>query len=318
MKVIVDAFGGDNAPISVLEGCAMACRDFGASIICTGTEIVLRRIAKNRNISLHGIEIVSAESVISFNDPPTDIQKKHSNCSMAVGLRLLRDGIGDVFISAGSTGALLVGSSLFVGRKPGIKRPAIAALLPSNEGSFLLIDAGANSDCKKEMLEQFAVLGCEFMAARHQLKSPRVGLLNIGSEPIKGNKLLQSVFATLEADPQINFVGNIEPTAALCGACDVLVADGFCGNIFLKSVEAASSFIFTQLKKTFVSSILNKLAALKLKSSLNDLRQLLNPADLGGALLVGLKKPVLKAPGNSNEIAIKNTIAQGIKMIGSF
>ncbi|GHU85404.1 phosphate acyltransferase [Clostridia bacterium] len=317
MKVIVDAFGGDNAPISVLEGCALAVCELGVEVVCTGAENVLRRIAKNRNISLQGIEIATAESVISFNDPPTDIRKKHSNCSMAVGLRLLRDGAGDVFVSAGSTGALVVGSSLIVGRKPEIKRPAIATPVPSTEGSFALIDAGANCDCKAEMLEQFAVMGCEFMRKAYQLENPRVGLLNIGSEPIKGTKLLQSVFEVLEVDPEINFVGNIEPTAALCGACDVLVSDGFSGNIFLKSVEATSSFIMAELKKTFTASTLNKLAALKLKGSLGDLQERLNPSNLGGALLAGLNKPVLKAHGNSNEMAIKNTIAQGIKMIGS-
>jgi glycerol-3-phosphate acyltransferase PlsX len=313
IKAIVDGFGGDGAPISILEGCASARRESGAEIICVGDTKIIKDVAHDNNISLDGIEIVSAESVISVEDPPTEIRTKHSNCSMAVGLRLLKEDQGDFFVSAGSTGALVVGGSLIIGRNPEIKRPALATFLPSLTGCFMLIDSGANCDCKPETLKFFAKLGCE-LATFCSSQKPRVGLLNIGVESIKGNKLQQNTFDLLKDSPEINFIGNVEPNGAISGDCDVLVTDGFSGNIFLKSMEAVSTFMLSELSGIFSANIFNKLAALRLRSDLKMLKKRLDPSNFGGAPLVGLNKLVLKVHGGANAHVVKNTIMQGLEM----
>lgn len=314
--MIIDAFGGDNAPLCVLKGCALALSERNSvNITCVGNEEIIKKVAIDNNISLNGIDIVNAPDVISFNDPPMDIMKKHSDCSMAVGLKLLSLGKGDVFISAGSTGALVVGGSLIVKRLPGIKRSAIAALFPSKTGKFMLIDSGANYDCRPLMLQQFAVIGSELMQKIYKVTKPRVGILNIGEEAIKGTDLQRETFKLLSESLDVNFVGNIEPQAAFAGKCDVLVSDGFSGNILLKSTEATSKFLFLQIKDVFYSNIFTKFAAAILKSKFLKLKSKLDPSNFGGAPLIGLLKPVIKVHGNANEFAIKNAVLQAVEMV---
>ncbi|MDR1354054.1 MAG: phosphate acyltransferase PlsX [Oscillospiraceae bacterium] len=300
MKVIIDAFGGDHAPASVLEGCALAINEFDLDIICVGDEEKVRKEAAERHISLEKMEVVHATSVISCNDPPTKIRSTHANSSMAVGLQLLKDGAGDIFISAGSTGALVVGAVLIVGRLEGVKHPAIATFLPSKSNCFLLLDSGATIDCKAETLEQFAVMSTKLMP---HLKAPRIGLLNIGVESIKGTGLQRRAFELLAGNSTINFVGNIEPGAAFAGMCDVLVADGFNGNIFLKTIEAASAFVVGELEG---AGLTNELAVVA---------RAFDSSRAGGSLLVGLNKLVLKAHGSANAQTIKGAIGQALKVV---
>lgn len=308
MKIIVDAFGGDNAPLEVLRGCKLAVEEYQTEIVLTGDEQELRRVAAAEKISLDGMEIVHAPTVIPVEEEPTEILKKYKDCSMAVGLQLLAEGKGDAFVSAGSTGALVVGSSLIVKRLKGIKRAVIGTLVPNIAKGYLLVDAGANHECRPEMLLQFALMGSAYMEKTMGVQNPRVGLVNIGAEETKGLDLQLSAYPMLQKAP-INFIGNVEARGLPLDECDVAVTDGFTGNVILKTTEGMGKFFSRELK-SMVGSFPGVLGGVFLAGKLKALKKKSDSNETGGAPLLGLQKPVIKAHGSSNAKAFKNAIHQ--------
>ena len=311
MKIIVDAFGGDNAPVSVLEGAAAAVKEYGIEIILSGDEAKIRKCAGENSISLDGMEILQADDIMDMHDDPTEIIKSKKNTSMAVGLKALADGMGDAFVSAGSTGALVVGGSLIVKRIKGIKRVALASFIPGKKGNYLMLDIGANADCRPEMLYQFGIMGSVYMEKVDGRANPAVGLLNIGTEDTKGSELYKESYALLK-DAPINFVGNVESREIPKGETDVIVTDGFTGNIALKLIEGVSLTMFSMIKNVLYGSLKNKIAALMLKKGLYEIKAKSDYTEIGGAPLLGTRKPVFKAHGSSNGKAIKNAIGKAV------
>ena len=309
MKIIVDAFGGDNAPLSVLEGSALAVKEYGVEILLTGDETKIKDCADANNISLEGIKILHADDIMDMHDDPTEIVKSKKNPSMAVGLKALADGEGDAFVSAGSTGALVVGGSLIVKRIKGIKRVALASFIPGKNNNYLMLDIGANADCRPEMLYQFGIMGSVYMEKVDGRKNPTVGLLNIGTEDTKGSELYKESYALLK-DAPVNFVGNVESREIPKGDVDVVVADGFTGNIALKLIEGVSLTMFSMIKNVLYRNIKNKIGALLIKKGLYEIKAKSDYTEIGGAPLLGTRKPVFKAHGSSNGKAIKNAIGK--------
>ena len=309
MKIIVDAFGGDNAPLSVLEGSALAVKEYGVQILLTGDEKKIKDCADANNISLEGIKILHADDIMDMHDDPTEIVKFKKNTSMAVGLKALADGEGDAFVSAGSTGALVVGGSLIVKRIKGIKRVALASFIPGKNNNYLMLDIGANADCRPEMLYQFGIMGSVYMEKVDGRKNPTVGLLNIGTEDTKGSELYKESYALLKEAP-VNFVGNVESREIPKGDVDVVVADGFTGNIALKLIEGVSLTMFSMIKNVLYRNIKNKIGALLIKKGLYEIKAKSDYTEIGGAPLLGTRKPVFKAHGSSNGKAIKNAIGK--------
>lgn len=309
MKIIVDAFGGDNAPLSVLEGSALAVKEYGVEILLTGDEKKIKDCADANNISLEGIKILHADDIMDMHDDPTEIVKSKKNTSMAVGLKALADGEGDAFVSAGSTGALVVGGSLIVKRIKGIKRVALASFIPGKNNNYLMLDIGANADCRPEMLYQFGIMGSVYMEKVDGRKNPTVGLLNIGTEDTKGSELYKESYALLK-DAPVNFVGNVESREIPKGDVDVVVADGFTGNIALKLIEGVSLTMFSMIKNVLYRNIKNKIGALLIKKGLYEIKAKSDYTEIGGAPLLGTRKPVFKAHGSSNGKAIKNAIGK--------
>lgn len=308
MKIIVDAYGGDNAPLEIVKGALDARAEYGHDIVLTGKEEEIRRIAAENNLSLDGIEIVDAPDVISMNDDPKAILREYKNCSMAVGLRLLAEGGGDAFVSAGSTGALIMGSTFFVKRIKGISRAALATIIPSAKEPFMLLDSGANVDCRADMLLQFARMGSIYMSEVVRPGKPAtVGLLNVGTEEHKGGELQHETYALLK-DSDMNFIGNVEARDVPAGVADVIVTDGFAGNVLLKGMEGTIDMLMHFLKGILYATPLTKLAALTMKSRFGGLKKKLSTAEHGGAPLLGVAKPVIKAHGNSKAYALKNAI----------
>ena len=309
MRIIVDAFGGDNAPLAPIEGAAAAVKEYGVTVALVGKEEEIKRVARDNNISLDGIEIIGADDVMSMHDDPTSILKEKSGSSMAVGLKALSEGKGDAFVSAGSTGALVVGGTLIVKRIKGVKRPALATMIPGKNSNYLMLDIGANADCRPEMLQQFGIMGSVYMENVEGVKNPTVGLLNIGTEDTKGGELQKSSYELLKLAP-INFMGNVESREIPKGDTDVVVADGFTGNIALKLIEGVSSTMFSMIKGVLYKNIKTKLAALMIKKGLYSIKAKADYTEVGGAPLLGTKMPVIKAHGSSNGYAIKNAIRQ--------
>lgn len=309
MKVIVDGFGGDNAPVAVLKGCELAVKEYGVSVLLTGDTEKLRACAQENGVSLTGFEFANATQVISMEDEPTDVIKAKSDCSMAVGLKLLKEGKGDAFVSAGSTGALVVGSSTLVGRIKGIKRAALAPMLPTSEGMYMLMDSGANLDCRPEMLVQFGIMGSVYMGKIAGIKSPRVGVVNVGTEETKGTELELEANELFKLAP-VNCIGNVEARELPLGGCEVAVTDGFTGNVILKLTEGLAKGFSANIKKMLLKNAGTKLAALLLKSGLQDFKKSMDYTEYGGAPLMGINKPVIKAHGSSDAKAFKNAIRQ--------
>ncbi|MCI8622369.1 MAG: phosphate acyltransferase PlsX [Provencibacterium sp.] len=309
MKIIVDAFGGDHAPKAVLEGCAMAVAEYGVEILLTGDREKIERCAAENQISLEGITIEHAPGIIPVEADPTDIRKKYADCSLAVGLQRLADHAGDAFVSAGSTGALVVGASLMVGRIKGIKRAAIGTVIPTFQGCYLLLDGGANAECRPEMLQQFAVMGSAYMEALRGISNPRVGLINIGTEPNKGTSLQVESYRLLQNAP-IHFIGNVEPRELPGWACDVAVADGFTGNVVLKLTEGVALSFAGELKRMLKANTFTMFAALLMRKNLQEFKKKMDYTEHGGAPLMGIAQPVIKAHGSSNAKAFKNAIRQ--------
>ena len=313
MKIICDAFGGDNAPLEIVKGCADAVSELNIEILLTGKKTEIEKISAENGISLKGIEIIDAPEVISMCDEPGEILKSKKDCSMAEGLRRLAAGDGDAFVSAGSTGALLIGSTFIVKRAKGVKRCALAPLMPNINGMHLLIDCGANVECRPEMLAQFAVMGSVYMEKVMGVANPRVGLANNGTEESKGGELQVETHKLLKETPGINFIGNVEARDIPAGVCDVLVADGFTGNIILKLTEGVAAMIMKMIKQVFLTNTRTKIAGKLVNPSLGGLKKMMSTEEYGGAPIIGASKPVFKAHGNSNAYAFKSAIKQSVQ-----
>ena len=299
MKIIVDAHGGDNAPLEILKGAADAAVAYGHDILLVGRETVLRQMAEENGISLDKMEIVDAPDVITMEDHPKSILREHKDCSMAVALRLLAEGRGDAVVSAGSTGALLMGGTFLVKRIKGVSRPALAPIMPSDDQPYMLIDSGANADCRPEMLVQFAHMGSIYMSKMFPREGgPRVGLLNVGTEDTKGGELQLATFPLLK-ESGLNFIGNVEARDVPAGVADVVVADGFSGNVLLKTMEGTIDMLMKNLKQAFTLSLFTKIGYLLVKPGMKGLKKKLSTSEYGGAVLLGINKPVVKAHGNS-------------------
>ena len=311
MRIIVDAYGGDNAPDAVLQGCRMAADRWKCEIILTGDEQKLRQRAAELSVSLEGIGIADAPDVIPVEAEPTAILKQYQQSSMARGLQMLANGEGEAFVSAGSTGALVVGGTLIVKRLKGVKRPAIGTVIPCRGGCFLLLDSGANHDCRPEMLRQFGLMGSVYMKRIIGVPNPRVGLVNIGTEETKGTELQVQAYQLMK-EAGYNFIGNVEAREVPLGGCDVVVCDGFTGNILLKTMEGLATLFMGELKAIFMKSLPNKLAAAAVKKDIKGLKKQFDSAEYGGALLLGSRSPVIKAHGSSDAKAFYNAIRQAI------
>ena len=311
MRIIVDAYGGDNAPDAVLLGCRMAADRWKCEIILTGDEQKLRQRAAELSVSLEGISIADAPDVIPVEAEPTAILKQYQQSSMARGLQMLANGEGEAFVSAGSTGALVVGGTLIVKRLKGVKRPAIGTVIPCRGGCFLLLDSGANHDCRPEMLRQFGLMGSVYMKRIIGVPNPRVGLVNIGAEETKGTELQVQAYQLMK-EAGYNFIGNVEAREVPLGGCDVAVCDGFTGNILLKTMEGLATLFMGELKAIFMKSLPNKLAAAAVKKDIKGLKNQFDSAEYGGALLLGSRSPVIKAHGSSDAKAFYNAIRQAI------
>ena len=315
MKIIVDAMGGDNAPDEIVKGALEAVNELGVEIVLTGRgEDILRVIERMSLKELpRGIEIVNASEVIDIEDDPSNAVRTKKDSSLTIAFELLRDGRGDALISAGSTGAILSGATLIVKRVRGIRRAALAPVIPNANGGFVMIDCGANSECTVEYLLQFAFMGSFYAQDALKIDSPRVGLLNNGTERTKGTPLQLETYELLEKAGQnnhINFVGNVEAKDAIKGACDVLVCDGFTGNAILKSMEGMATFIISELKAIYNKNWRTKLSGLLIRKDIAGLRSKMNPDAIGGTALLGISKPVIKAHGSSNSAAIYSAIRQ--------
>lgn len=310
MRIIVDAFGGDNAPLEILKGCEQAVNELDVNILLVGKEDIIRQVAEENKISLDKMDILNADDVIAMDEHPNVILKEKKNCSMAVGMKALHDGLGDAFVTAGSTGAALMGATFIVKRIKGIKRAAIATIFPTDDGGrVMVLDVGANADCRPDFLKQFGIMGYEFMKNQMGIENPRVALLNVGTEDTKGGELQLQTFELLK-NSELNFIGNVEARDVLCGVCDVLVCDGFSGNVLLKTCEGTVSVVMSNLKSIFKKSIFTKLAAAVIMDGLKQFKKKLDYTEIGGAPLLGVTKPVIKAHGNSNARAFKNAVRQ--------
>lgn len=315
MRVIVDAFGGDNAPLEIIKGAAMAVAEYGHEILLTGDEQIIRQVAADNGISLEKMEILHAPDVIQMEDEPRSILKEHKDCSMAEGLRQLAAGNGDAFVSAGSTGALIMGATFIVKRIKGVSRASLAPLMPSNAGPFMLLDAGANADCRPEMLLQFAHMGSLYMEAVMD-RPVTVGLVNIGTEDCKGGALQQETFGLLK-NSDLHFIGNVEARDIPFGSADVLVADGFTGNVVLKLMEGVTDALMQNIKDIFMTNLKTKLAAVAVKPQLGAFKKKMDTSEYGGAPLLGVSRPVIKTHGNSKAAAVKHAIRVAATFAGA-
>lgn len=307
MNVIVDAFGGDNAPKEIIKGCIEALKEYNVNITLVGNRSKLEKIASKEALSLNDFSIVHSESIINMDDAPDVIMKSKKDSSMSIGLELLAQNKGDIFISAGNSGALAVGSTMIVKRMEGISRAAFAAVLPSKSHPFMLIDVGANVDCRPNMLQQFGLMGYIYMKNVIGIKNPKVALANIGTEQGKGGILQRKAYELLKSS-NLNFIGNIEARDILSGVADVVVADGFTGNIILKTFEGVALNLLSQFKGILKNNLKTDINTNVLISEFNELQKTLDYNEYGGAPIIGLKAPVFKAHGNSNAKTFKNAI----------
>jgi len=308
MKLILDAMGGDNAPLEIIKGAAIAAKEYpDTQIVLVGKEDEIRNVAEREKISLEQMSIMGADEVVTMEDSPRSVVSAKKNSSMAVGLRALASGEGDVFVSTGNTGALMTGATMYVKCISGVKRGAIATVLPM-ERPLLLIDAGSNVTVTADMLCKFALLGSVYMEKVFGVENPRVGLLNNGIEEHKGTPITLEAHAMLKELGGINFVGNIEASQIPFDNCDVLVTDGFTGNIVLKTMESFSKFLLGKLKAMYKENAVTLLSAAMVKGKFGKLKKKFSASEYGGAPFLGIAKPVFKAHGSSDAAAIKNAI----------
>ena len=316
MKIILDAMGGDNAPEAAVLGALDAAKAYGTQITLVGRGEAILEVMRNHGIAdlPKGVDIANADDVVDMHDDPAAVIRKRKNSSMVVGLKMLADGMGDAFVSAGSTGALLTGATLLVKRVKGIRRAAMAPAMPNKAGGkTVIVDCGANAECTPEFLLQFGLVGSLYARSCLGIDNPKVGLLNIGTEDSKGTPLQQEAHQLLtQASRQglLNFVGNVEARDVPLGAVDVVVCDGFSGNVLLKSIEGTAMFMGSMMKKMFKKNALSMLGALLCKSGLKDLMNLLDYREIGGTQFLGIRKPVIKAHGSSDRLAFCNAVRQ--------
>lgn len=315
MKIIVDAMGGDNAPKAAVMGAIAAAKAYDVEIILVGQSDRILECLKEDGIDTlpQGVEVAFASQVITMCDNPTSVLHTGRDSSMVVGARLLAQGQGDALVSAGNTGALLTVATLVAKRIKGIKRAAVCPVCPTETGKCVILDAGANNECTPEYLLQFGYMGSFYAEKYLGIKAPRVGLLNNGAEETKGRELQKEAYALLKTAGEageINFVGNVEARDVPTGKVDVVVCDGFSGNILLKSIEGTAIFMAHKLKDMFKSSTATKLGYLLCKSGMEDFKKLLDSREVGGSMFLGITKPVIKAHGSSDAYAIQNAIRQ--------
>ena len=315
MKIIVDAMGGDNAPASNVRGALDAVRELGVEVILVGRGEDILKVLKDEGVAdlPPGLEIAHASEVVEMCDNPATAFREKKDSSLTVGLNLLKNGDGDAFVSAGSTGALLSAATLMVKRVRGIRRAALAPVVPTGAGGAVLIDCGATAECTPEYLLQFAFMGSYYAERVLKRPEPKVGLLNIGAEPSKGTDLQRSAHELLtQADKagRIRFIGNVEAREAVFGAADVIVTDGYSGNIFLKTMEGVGGYMARQLKAMFMKNLGTKLAAVLVADGIKALKKSMDAGEVGGTALMGISRPVVKAHGSSDAYAIKNAIRQ--------
>ena len=320
MKIILDAMGGDNAPFAPVMGAVQAAKDFGAQIILVGRGEEILGALKEQGIDNlpAGVEIVHADGVVDNHEDPTAAVRKQKDSSMMVSLKMLADGEGDAVISAGSTGALLTGATLLVKRVKGIRRAAMGPVMPNKAGGkTVILDCGANAECTPEFLLQFGVVGSLYAKKYLGVANPKVGLLNIGAEDTKGTDLQKEAFALLKAASDkgiINFVGNAEARDVPLGMVDVVVCDGFAGNVLLKSIEGTAMFMGSLMKhKIFKRSFLSKIGYLFCKPGVDEVMGMLDYRTIGGTQFLGIRKPVIKAHGSSDSLAFRNAVKQAME-----
>ena len=315
MKIILDLMGGDNAPLAPLDGAAQAVREYGVEIIGLGDEALIRKTAAEHSIPLDGIELVHCTENIEMCDEPARAVRQKKDSTIVVGLNMLKEGRGDAFVSAGSTGALHVGTSLIVRALRGIKRPALATMIPAQKGAYLLLDCGANVECRVDMLEAFAVMGTCYMKRVEGIQDPSCALVNNGAEESKGTPLLRETHQKLKTTPGIRFVGNIEPRDIPAGNVDVVVCDGFTGNVVLKLTEGVAKMVMGMVKGAFLSGLAGKVAYLLIRGQVANLKKQMDSEEYGGAPFLGARQPVIKAHGSSKAKGIKNAIRQAKKCV---
>ena len=315
MRIILDGMGGDNAPASVVEGAVLASKEIEHTITIVGKEELILDELKKYKYDEQKIEVINATEVISNDDAPVRAVRSKKDSSIVKGINMVKSGEGDIFISAGCTGALLAGGLFILGRIQGIDRPALASIYPivGSEAS-LLVDAGANADCKPNNLLEFGMMGSIYMEKVIGRKNPRVGLVNVGAEAAKGSTLTKAAYDMLEQS-HLNFVGNVEGRDVPKGACDVIVTDGFTGNIILKLTEGLAWNILQVIKRKFTEGVKAKLGAALLIDKLSGLKKEFDYSEYGGAPILGVKGPIVKMLGSSYANAVKNTILKGIPYV---
>lgn len=319
MKIVLDAMGGDHAPGEIVQGAIDASAEYGVEVILVGPADLVAEELNKRGGGGGRISVEPASEVIGLDEAPVQAIRRKKDSSLVVGMKLVKEGRGDAFVSAGSTGALMAGGLFILGRLPGIDRPALGAVLPTSTGKgVLILDVGANVDNRPEHLLQFAIMGSIYSEKILGVSRPRVALLNIGTEEAKGNELTKSVYPMLES-AQLNFTGNIEGRDVYSGSADVVVCDGFVGNVLLKVTEGLASTLFGMIKEEFTSSLVRKGAAAILKPGLKSIVRRLDYSEYGGAPMLGISSPLIKCHGSSKAKAIKNglrvakeLVAQGV------
>ena len=314
MRILVDAMSGDNAPLEIIKGASLAAKEFPEhKIVLVGDENIISDTAVKNDISVEGMEIIHAPGVITMEDSPLSVVREKRDSSMCIGFKTLAKGEVDAFVSAGNTGALITGATIIVKRITGINRPAIASVIPLNN-PVLLMDSGANLQVTSDNILQFAFMGAKYMEKIYGIERPRIGQLNNGTEYNKGNALQVESYQLLQ-DSGLNFVGNVEAKTVPFDTCDVLVCDGYTGNIFLKSVEGMGKFLMNTLKEVFYTNLVTKVSALTMKEKIKEMKQRFDASEHGGAPILGVTKPVIKAHGSSDANAIKNAVRQALHFV---
>ncbi len=314
MKIIVDAFGGDNAPCEIIKGAMLAVDEYDIDIVLVGNENKIKECVWENSINLKRTEIVDAPDVITMSDDAKSVLKEKNRSSMAVGFDLLNSGVGDAFVSAGNTGCITVGATLITKRIKGVKRPAIASIIPGENNPFLLLDCGANTQCKPEYLYQFGQLGVLYMQNIMKVPNPRVALANNGTEESKGTPVVKEAYMLMK-DAPYNFVGNIEGRRIPYGDADVVVADGFTGNLVLKMYEGVAKVLMNGIKSAFYRNTLSKISYIGVKPGIDNMKKRFDYKEYGGAVMLGVQKPVIKAHGSADARTFKNAIRQGVEFI---
>lgn len=323
MKIILDAMGGDNAPDANIKGALKAINKVKAEVVLVGKEEVIRSkikefTGKEMEQVSDRLKIHNATETIEMEDQPTVAIKHKKDSSMVVGFNMLKQNEGDVFISAGNSGALLAGATLIVGRIKGIDRPALAGILPAYKSQLILMDCGSNTNCKPINLLQFAQMSSIYIRNTFGIEKPAIGLLNIGTEETKGNELVKESYNLIKEKAEeldINFVGNVEGRDAFSGEIDAIIADGFTGNVFLKTTEGLGKFVKKSLKESLMKNIFSKIGSLPALPGINRFANVMDYKRYGGALFLGVKKPVVKAHGSSDEKLFEYTIIQAEKFV---